>query len=181
MTRAKLRVYACRSRGMKSDGELRVCRGGRNDSRLAFFVCFLVSQRRSTFYLPPSTNVEVCLSGLSIARSAPQIMVQTRSKARAALAKKADNPFRILDLPQELVEQMFTFPTDLWPFALLQARFVCRAFQFHSLNAFGTSFFEHVIAVLHPLTLAILVEITSHPQLLSFVRQVAISGETDKN
>jgi hypothetical protein len=108
-------------------------------------------------------------------------MVQTRSKVRAALAKKADNPFRILDLPPELVEQMFTSLADLWPFTLLQARFVCRAFQCHSLNAFGTSFFEHVIAVLHPLSLAILMEKTSHPQLSSFVRQVAISGETGKD
>jgi hypothetical protein len=46
-----------------------------------------------------------------------------------------------------------------------------------SLAAFGSTFFEHVIAMLHPLSLTVLLEIASHPQLSRFVRVVTISGE----
>jgi hypothetical protein len=104
-------------------------------------------------------------------------MVHTRSRIRAALANKLDTPFRILDLPPELVQQIFAHLADESPFALLLVRFVCRAFQVHSLQAFGTSFFEHVIAILHPVSLTVLLEIASHPQLSKFVHQVTISAE----
>jgi hypothetical protein len=104
-------------------------------------------------------------------------MVQTRSRIRAALANKLDAPFRILDLPPELVQQIFAHLANESPSALLPVRFACRAFQVHSLQAFGTSFFKHVIAILHPLSLTVLLEIASHPQLSKFVHQVTISGE----
>jgi hypothetical protein len=104
-------------------------------------------------------------------------MVLTRGKARAALTKKADQPFRILDLPPELVEQVFEHVKEDQPYKLLQIRLVCRAFRHHSLVAFGTAYFEHVVAILHPLSLTILLEISSHPQLSKFVRKVTISDE----
>jgi hypothetical protein len=104
-------------------------------------------------------------------------MVLTRGRARAARAKAIEGPFRILDLPPELVEGIFEHLTDYDPDTLLEVRKVCRAFKDHSLVAFGTTFFEHLSALLHPLSLTVLLEIANHPDLSRFVRQVTISGE----
>ena len=41
----------------------------------------------------------------------------------------------------------------------------------------GSAFFRHLIAFLHPLSLAILLEIAQHPELSSSARRVSISGE----
>jgi hypothetical protein len=111
-------------------------------------------------------------------------MVLTRRGARAARAKEKERaeekeePFRILDLPPELVEGIFGhLANDEDRDSLLLVRSVCRAFRNHSLIAFGTTFFEHVNAILHPLSLTILLEISHHPDLSRFVRKVTISGE----
>jgi hypothetical protein len=104
-------------------------------------------------------------------------MVLTRGGARAARAKEKDRPFRILDLPSELVQLIFDNFTEDCSVSLLDIRRVCRAFRDNSLIAFGTSFFYHVGAILHPLSLTVLFEIASHPELSKFVRQITISGE----
>jgi hypothetical protein len=103
----------------------------------------------------------------------------TRAAARAALAKEKEEsqPFRILDLPPELVEQTFQHFLEEDCYTLLIVRRVCRAFATHSIVAFGTCFFEHLSAMLHPLSLSILLEIANHNQLSKFARQVTISGE----
>lgn len=43
--------------------------------------------------------------------------------------------------------------------------------------AFGTRFFDHLIAILHPTSLTILLELSRHPVLSKFVRKLTISGE----
>jgi hypothetical protein len=84
-------------------------------------------------------------------------MVLTRGRARAAIEKEIGGPFRILDLPPEPVQGIFgDFANSEDRYSLLQMRSVCRAFKDHSLVAFGTMFFEKAIAILHPLSLSVL-------------------------
>jgi len=104
-------------------------------------------------------------------------MVVTRARNRAARIKAEEGPFRILDLPPELVELVFEQLAERSPHTLLDARRACRTFQAHSIVAFGTTYFEHVDAMLHPLSLTVLLEIATHCQLSKFVRNVTISGE----
>jgi hypothetical protein len=110
------------------------------------------------------------------------VMVLTRGGARAARAKERATepniPCGILDLPPELIEGVFGHLTGRRSrYTLLLVRKVCRAFREHSLVAFGATFFEHLCAMLHPLSLTTLIEIASHPQLSKFVRKVTVSGE----
>jgi hypothetical protein len=104
-------------------------------------------------------------------------MVLTRGGARAARTKEKEGPFRILDLPPELVQAVFHLFIEDYEYTLLDVRLVCRTFRDHSISAFGTSFFERVCAMLHPLSLTTLLEIANHPELSKFVREVIISGE----
>jgi len=84
--------------------------------------------------------------------------------------------FKILDLPPELLENVFDQLASS-PDSLLAARFACRAFRDHSLVAFGTQFFTCLVAILHPISLMILLEIASHPNLSRFAMKIVISGE----
>jgi hypothetical protein len=113
-------------------------------------------------------------------------MALTRGKLRtkrALLAKRAliarlaeeDAAFKILDLPPELVEHVFKYVQEEDASTLPQVRLVCRTFRDHSIRPFGSAFFKHVIAVLHPLSLTILLEIANHPQLSKFVQKVTIN------
>jgi hypothetical protein len=104
-------------------------------------------------------------------------MVLTRRAARASLAAETAKPFRVLDLPPELVAQIFGAVAKENRSMLVVVRQVCRAFKDNSLVAFGTSFFEHLIVMLHPLSLTILLEIASNGQISPFVRRLTISGE----
>lgn len=89
-----------------------------------------------------------------------------------------DTPFRILDLPSELLEQVFdAFVYHFSRYELIKIRRVSRIFRDHSDRAFGTAFFEHPVAILHPLSLSVLLEIVVHPRFSKFVRRVTISGE----
>jgi hypothetical protein len=65
----------------------------------------------------------------------------------------------------ELVEQIFIQLGDMVCRLLSQVSFLCRAFRGRSLAAFGTEFFECPVAILHPLSLAILLEIATRPTL----------------
>jgi hypothetical protein len=104
-------------------------------------------------------------------------MVLTRARGRLALAQTAIRPFRILDLPPELVTQTFEHLAASDPCSILSARFTCRAFRDHSIVAFGKNFFDHLVAMLHPISLTVLFEIATHEQLSKFVQKVTISGE----
>lgn len=112
-------------------------------------------------------------------RSTLPPMRVTRAAARATLAKEKEKEetFWVLNLPPELVEQIFGHLIEDDARTLPKIRLVCRAFSNHYLIHFGTVFFNHVIAILHPLSLTILLEIASHPHLSRFVSQVTISGE----
>lgn len=59
----------------------------------------------------------------------------------------------------------------------MDVRRVCRALKAHSTWAFGKRFFQHLVAILHPTSLAILLEIARHEVLSVFVREVTISRE----
>jgi hypothetical protein len=84
-------------------------------------------------------------------------------------------PFRILDLPPEIVANIFEQLDD--DASLIAARQVSRAFREHSTTAFGTRFFRQLIVILHPTSLAVFLEICRHDVLSKFVRQVTVSGE----
>lgn len=105
-------------------------------------------------------------------------MAHTPARVHVGHAKILPGPFRILDLPPELVEHIFEQLGGIKRCALLLARRVCRAFRDHSLLAFGTRFFDHVDITLHPLSLTFFLEIANHPTLCKFVRQVTISSES---
>jgi hypothetical protein len=100
-------------------------------------------------------------------------MVLTRSRRLAV----AHAPFRILDLSPELVEQIFDQLGELKRSTLFAVRYVCQAFKDLSLVAFGTQFFGCLVAILHPISLATLLEIASPPSLSRFVHQIVIGGE----
>jgi hypothetical protein len=109
--------------------------------------------------------------------SSSPTMVLARSGKDVTHRKTAKAPFRILELPPELVTQVFKHLGAICPSTLVDARFVCRAFRNHSLVAFGGCFFEQVAVILHPISLTTLLEISKHQELSKFVRKVFVSGE----
>jgi hypothetical protein len=86
---------------------------------------------------------------------------------------KPNTPFRLLDLPSELVDSICEHLDDT---SLLSIRRVCRLARSSSVYTFGKRFFQHLIAFLHPLSLATLLEIARHPELSVFVNRVTING-----
>ncbi|KAH7409935.1 hypothetical protein DE146DRAFT_330567 [Phaeosphaeria sp. MPI-PUGE-AT-0046c] len=104
----------------------------------------------------------------------------TRAAARAALERKTTDDstsFRILDLPPELVEEIFDHFTEPDDNALFNVRRVCRVFRDLSFKPFGSKYFRHLVVMLHPLSLTVLLEIASHRRLAPFVHQITVSGE----
>ncbi|KAF2818363.1 hypothetical protein CC86DRAFT_158433 [Ophiobolus disseminans] len=101
-------------------------------------------------------------------------MVLTRAGAGAARSNKVKAPFRILDLPPKIVGNIFE---ELDDDDLICVRQVFRAFEAHSSTPYGSRFFDHFIAILHPTSLAVLLEISRHSVWSKFVRKVTISGE----
>ncbi|KAF2244866.1 hypothetical protein BU26DRAFT_579611 [Trematosphaeria pertusa] len=83
-------------------------------------------------------------------------------------------PFPILDLPPELVGIICSELDDT---TLMNVRRTSRTLKVHSSTAFGTRFFNHVVAILHPVSLTILLEIARHHELSKFVNTVTIGGE----
>ena len=83
-------------------------------------------------------------------------------------------PFRLLDLPPELLGRVCDYLPDE---QLKHIRLVCNALQTHSMTAFGQRFFDHLIVILHPTSLAIFSDIAAHKQLWKYVRRVSVSGE----
>lgn len=102
-------------------------------------------------------------------------MATTGATAEAAHTNVSVNAFRILDLPPELIEIVCEHLDNE---SLLLVRHVCRALRTHSICAFGTRFFQYLVVVLHPISLAILLEIANHSALSKFVRNIAISRES---
>jgi hypothetical protein len=82
--------------------------------------------------------------------------------------------FRILDLSPELVGNICA---ELPDEDLNQIRSVCREMKTLASTAFGTRFSNHLVAILHPASLGILLEIARHKEISKFVRRVTISGE----
>jgi hypothetical protein len=101
-------------------------------------------------------------------------MVLTRAKSKATPQERPQAPFRILDLPAELLGNICDHLPDS---DLINLRCVCRALDAHSSTAFGQRFFHHLIAILHPTSLTTLYEICRHPVLPKFVHQITVSGE----
>ncbi|KAI4945080.1 hypothetical protein J4E91_008057 [Alternaria rosae] len=101
-------------------------------------------------------------------------MITARERARAGLAKASQSPFRLLDLPAEIVGSVSDRLEDA---ELLNLRCACRALNAHSANALGKRFFNHLIVLLHPTSLTTLLEICHHPVLSKHVRKITVSGE----
>ncbi|KAI4640001.1 hypothetical protein J4E93_008800 [Alternaria ventricosa] len=101
-------------------------------------------------------------------------MITARERARAALATASQLPFRLLDLPAEIVGSVCDRLEDA---DLLNVRCACRALSAHSANAFGKRFFNHLIVLLHPTSLTTLLEICHHTVLSKHVRKITVSGE----
>jgi hypothetical protein len=89
-------------------------------------------------------------------------MSLTPASQRHARMEETEAPFRILDLPPDLVGLIFNELGDMDCRQLPQVRYVCRAFRDNSLAAIGTQFLESLVAILHSLSLTILPEITTH-------------------
>ncbi|KAL1609562.1 hypothetical protein SLS59_001068 [Nothophoma quercina] len=85
-----------------------------------------------------------------------------------------DRPFRLLDLPPELVGQTCEHLADE---DLRSVRQVSRALKIQSTSAYGQRFFDHLIVILHPTSLTIFLEIARHPDLSKFVTRLSVSGE----
>ncbi|CAO2653930.1 Nn.00g106630.m01.CDS01 [Neocucurbitaria sp. VM-36] len=101
-------------------------------------------------------------------------MADTFASVVTVPEEATDGHFRILDLPAELVSNVRVHLEDN---DVTNVRRVCRALRAHSTTAFGTHFFEHLVAILHPTSLVILLEIARHQVLSKFVRRVTISAE----
>jgi hypothetical protein len=89
--------------------------------------------------------------------------------------KKPQPLFKLLDLPPEIVGNICDYLGDL---DLIDVRLVCQALRAHSIAAFGQRFFTHLVAILHPSSLTILMEISRHRELSKYVRKLTISGES---
>lgn len=100
--------------------------------------------------------------------------VTASERERAALARASQPPFRLLDLPAEIVGSVSDRLEDT---DLLNLRRACRALNAYSANAFGKRFFHHLIVILHPTSLTTLLEICHHPLLSKHVRKITVSGE----
>ncbi|KAI4673761.1 uncharacterized protein J4E84_010992 [Alternaria hordeiaustralica] len=108
-------------------------------------------------------------------------MVTTRARKKAVLAQEEAEvarklllPFRLLDLPAEIIGNISDYLDDQ---DLINVRRVCRALTAHSVNAFGQRFFGHLVVILHPTSLMTLFEISRHKTLSIYVHQVTVSGE----
>ncbi|KAI4674415.1 uncharacterized protein J4E88_008149 [Alternaria novae-zelandiae] len=101
-------------------------------------------------------------------------MVTTRAQVKAAHGEEPPQPFRLLDLPAEIIGDV---SNHLAVEDLINVRRVCRALTAHSANAFGQRFFNNLVVILHPTSLATLLEICRHPVLSRYVHELTVSGE----
>ncbi|KAI4931229.1 hypothetical protein J4E85_003819 [Alternaria conjuncta] len=108
-------------------------------------------------------------------------MVTTRARKKAVLAQEEAEvarklllPFRLLDLPAEIIGNISDHLDDK---DLINVRRVCRALSAHVAHAFGQRFFRHLIVILHPTSLTTLFEISRHKTLSKYVHRVTVSGQ----
>jgi hypothetical protein len=83
-------------------------------------------------------------------------------------------PFRILDLPPELISSICSHLDDK---EALSIRYVCRTLNEISMPILGQRLFSHLLVILHPVSLAALLDIAKHPQFSKYVTQVTVCGE----
>jgi hypothetical protein len=88
------------------------------------------------------------------------------------------SPFRLLDLPPELVDTICDFlpNTDLE-----NVRLVCRTLKAMAMNAFGNRFFRRPIVICWACSLSHLHEISRHADLSKFVRGLRFPEEEGTN
>jgi len=99
-------------------------------------------------------------------------MACARVSSIIPLPETTGSPFRILDLPPEIVDCICNY---LDGNNLINFRCVCKALTAYSSTAFGMRFFGHLVAILHPTSLATLAEIAHHGVFSKFVRKISIS------
>ena len=83
-------------------------------------------------------------------------------------------PFRILDLPPELVSSICSHLNDE---EALSIRYVCRTLNESSVPILGQRLFSHLIFILHPVSLAAFLDIAKHPRFSKYVEQVTVCGD----
>ncbi|KAH6644093.1 hypothetical protein C7974DRAFT_467789 [Boeremia exigua] len=83
-------------------------------------------------------------------------------------------PLRILDLPSELLSSICS---HLDGKDLLNVRRACRSLNQNSMSFFDPFFFSHLEAIIHLLSLSVLLEIAKHPRLSKYVTQVTLCGK----
>ena len=83
-------------------------------------------------------------------------------------------PFRILDLPPELISSICSHLDDK---EALGIRYICRALNEGSMPILGKRLFSHLIVILHPISLAALLEIAKHPRFFKYVEEVTVCGD----
>jgi hypothetical protein len=80
----------------------------------------------------------------------------------------------ILELPTEIISMICRYLDDK---SLARYRQVCRSLAVKLTLTFGARFFGSIVAILHPISLGILEEISQHPLLSKFFKVVWISTE----
>ncbi|KAJ8110759.1 hypothetical protein OPT61_g6486 [Boeremia exigua] len=103
-------------------------------------------------------------------------MTDTSSAANVGpdLPARHTGPFRILDLPPELITGICS---HLCAKDLLNIRRVCNSLNGNSMPILGPLVFRHLRVILHPASLAVLSEIAKHPQLSKYITQISLCGE----
>lgn len=104
-------------------------------------------------------------------------MSLNRDQVLDSPVKSYPPPFRNLDLPSDCLNDFFDVLAGEDAHTPLSSRRVCRAFWDHSLKAFGSTFFEYVVVMLHPLSLKVLEQIADYAGLSVHVHHLTISGE----
>lgn len=132
-------------------------------------LCFAFLPVASSGIFPqPVTRQFFPLSG-AFCRDAPRYL-SIRTMSPATLQA----PFRLLDLPPELIGNVCEHLADP---DLKRIRGICRVLKAQSSATYGQCFFNHLIVVLHPISLMVFLEIARHPELSKYVTRVSISGE----
>ena len=83
-------------------------------------------------------------------------------------------PFRILDLPPELVGSICFYLDNE---EALSIRYVCRTLNESSVHILGQRLFSHLMVILHPVSLTAFLDIAKHPQFSKYVEQVTVCGD----
>ena len=102
------------------------------------------------------------------------VISKVRIKRPPRTTQTPVEPFRILDLPPELVGSICSYLDDE---EALSIRYVCRTLNESSVHILGQRLFSHLMVILHPVSLTAFLDIAKHPQFFKYVEQVTVCGD----